>query len=60
MPQAAEYVWGYHKAFRNKAIQEARLGIRAKYGRNSILKGMNYAPTATGLERSAQIGGHRA
>jgi hypothetical protein len=42
------------------AVQEAMLGIRAKYGKNSILRGMNYDPAATGRERNAQIGGHRA
>ena len=48
------------KQLRDKALQEAMLGIRAKYGKNSILKGMNYSPAATGRERNAQIGGHRA
>ena len=47
------------KQLRDKALQEAMLGIRAKYGKNSILKGMNYAPAATGRERNMQIGGHR-
>ena len=48
------------KQLRDRALQEAMLGIRAKYGKNSILKGMNYAPAATGRERNAQIGGHHA
>ncbi len=48
------------KQLRDKALQEAMLAIRAKYGKNSILKGMNYDPAATGRERNAQIGGHRA
>ena len=48
------------KQLRDKALQEAMLEIRAKYGKNSILKGMNYAPAATGRERNVQIGGHRA
>ena len=48
------------KQLRDKALQEAMLGIRSKYGKNSILKGINYAPAATGRERNAQIGGHRA
>lgn len=47
------------KQLKNKAIQEAMLGIRAKYGKNSILKGMNYDPAATGRERNEQIGGHK-
>ena len=48
------------KQLRDKALQEAMLGIRAKYGKNSILTGMNYDPAATGRERNAQIGGHCA
>ena len=48
------------KQLKDKALQEAMLGIRAKYGKNSILRGMNYDPAATGRERNAQIGGHRA
>ena len=42
-----------------REIVEAMLGIRAKYGKNSILKGMNYDHAATGRERNEQIGGHK-
>lgn len=45
---------------RVKALQEALLGIRARYGKNSILKGMNYQEAATGRERNNQIGGHKS
>lgn len=45
---------------KNKAIQETLLEIRAKYGKNSILKGMNFEPAATGRERNNQIGGHKS
>lgn len=48
------------KQLRDKALQETMLGIRAKYGKNSILKGMNFDPAATGRERNLQIGGHRS
>ena len=44
---------------RQKALQETLLGIRARYGKNSILKGMNFEEAATGRERNEQIGGHR-
>ena len=47
------------KQLREKALQEALLGIRARYGKNSILKGMNFEEAATGRERNEQIGGHR-
>lgn len=45
---------------RNRAIQETMLCIKAKYGKNAILKGTNYAPAATGRERNLQIGGHKS
>ena len=39
---------------------EAILTIKKRYGTNAILKGINYEEGATGRERNAQIGGHRA
>lgn len=47
------------RQLKNKAIQETMLGIRAKYGKNAILKGTNYEEAATGRVRNEQIGGHR-
>ena len=35
------------------------LNIKKKYGKNSILKGMNYVEGATTRDRNNQIGGHR-
>ena len=48
------------KQIRGKALQEALLSIRSRYGKNSILKGINYDPAATGRERNQQIGGHKS
>lgn len=48
------------KQLRGMALQKALLDIRAKYGKNSILKGMNYMEGATNRERNNQIGGHRS
>lgn len=48
------------RQLKNKAVQEAILEIRAKYGKNAILKGMNYDEASTCRERNNQIGGHRA
>ena len=45
---------------KQKALQETLLGIRARYCKNAILKGMNFEEAATGRERNAQIGGHKA
>ena len=40
--------------------QKAVLTIRKKYGKNAILKGMNYEDGATTRDRNNQIGGHKA
>ena len=40
--------------------QEAILSIRRKFGKNSILKGVDFEEGATARERNAQIGGHKA
>lgn len=44
---------------RSKKLQDTMLLIRAKYGKNAILKGVNFEESATGRERNMQIGGHR-
>ena len=43
---------------RERKQQEAILEIRRKYGKNAILKGMNFEEGATSRERNHQIGGH--
>ena len=45
---------------RERKIQEAMLGIKKKYGKNAILKGMNLEEGATARERNETIGGHHA
>ncbi len=45
---------------REKRMQQAVLSIKKKYGKNSILKGMNLQEGATTIERNNQIGGHKA
>jgi len=39
--------------------QEAILSIRKRFGKNAILKGLNFREGATGRERNRQIGGHK-
>ena len=39
--------------------QEAILEIRRKFGKNAILKGMNFEEGATAMERNKMVGGHR-
>ncbi len=45
---------------RDRQVQRTVLHLKQKYGRNTILKGMNFAPGATGRERNQQIGGHKS
>ena len=40
--------------------QETILEIRKRYGKNAILRGVNFQEGATTIERNGQIGGHRA
>lgn len=48
------------KAEREKALQRATLFLQDKYGKNAVLKGMNFMQGAMTIERNGQIGGHRA
>ncbi|MBQ9766142.1 MAG: DNA methylase [Lachnospiraceae bacterium] len=45
---------------REKKIQHAVLDIQKKFGKNAVLKGMNYEDGAMTRERNGQIGGHKA
>ena len=42
-----------------KELQKALLNIKNKYGKNAILKGMNYEEGGTTIERNGKIGGHK-
>ncbi|MGN1345025.1 MAG: DNA methylase, partial [Traorella sp.] len=41
-------------------LQKTILEIKKRYGKNSILKGMNLEEGATTIDRNEQIGGHKA
>ena len=45
---------------RERCMQNALVNIKHKYGKNAILKGMNFKEGATAKERNRQIGGHKA
>ncbi len=45
---------------KERRIQEAVLNIKRKFGKNSILRGLNLEDGATAIERNKQIGGHKA
>jgi DNA polymerase V len=48
------------KRKKERKIQSAVLDIKKKYGKNSIIKGMNLEDGATAKDRNEQIGGHKA
>ncbi len=48
------------RAEKEKRLQQAVLGLKKKYGKNAVLKGMNYQDGATMMDRNGQIGGHKA
>lgn len=45
---------------REKRRQQALVDIKRRYGKNAILKGMNFEEGATAKDRNSQIGGHKA
>lgn len=45
---------------RERRVQETILSLKKRFGKNSILKGLNFAEGATAKERNSQIGGHKA
>ncbi len=44
---------------KEKSIQKAMIKIKKQFGKNAVLKGMNFQEGATAIERNGQIGGHR-
>ena len=47
-------------AAKERRLQEAALKIKKEFGKNALLRGLNYAEGATQKERNNQIGGHKA
>ena len=45
---------------KERNLQKTVIDIKRKYGKNAILKGMNFEDGATGKDRNGQIGGHKA
>ncbi len=45
---------------KEKDLQTAVLEIKERYGKNAILKALNYTEAATTRERNIQIGGHKS
>ncbi|MBR5109726.1 MAG: hypothetical protein IK099_05985 [Clostridia bacterium] len=45
---------------KERNLQRVTLLIQERYGKNAMLKGMNFLEGGTTRERNGQIGGHRA
>ena len=55
-----DFFTDYEKMEKEKKLQAAMQEVRAKFGSNAVLHGMNYLQGATTRERNTQIGGHKA
>lgn len=45
---------------KERRIQETQISIKKRFGKNAILRGLNFEDGATAKERNNQIGGHKA
>ncbi len=45
---------------KEKNMQQAVIGIKKKFGKNAIVKGVSLEEGATAIERNGRIGGHKA
>lgn len=45
---------------KERRMQETIIELKKRFGKNAILKGLNFQDGATGRERNSQIGGHKA
>ncbi len=50
----------WHALEKEKAGERAVMALGEKYGKNAVLRGINYMESATQRERNEMIGGHRA
>lgn len=50
----------YESLAKEKRLQQAFIEIQHKYGKNAVLKGMNYFDKATTRKRNLLVGGHNA
>ncbi len=48
------------KLDKERRMQEAQLEIKKRFGKNAILRGLNFEEGATAKDRNEQIGGHKA
>lgn len=45
---------------REAKMQQTALAIKQRFGKNALLKGLNFEEGATAIDRNKQIGGHKA
>ncbi|MCR5713601.1 MAG: DNA methylase [Bacteroidales bacterium] len=45
---------------KERRLQETTLAIKRRFGKNALLKGLNFEEGATAVSRNQQIGGHKA
>jgi DNA polymerase V len=55
-----KYKEEHTKLKKERQMQEALISVKKRFGKNAILKGLNYAEGATAKDRNKQIGGHNA
>ena len=48
----------FEKEEKEKSVQNAIINIKKKYGKNSIIKGMDLQEKATTIKRNKLVGGH--
>lgn len=44
---------------RESSMQKTIISLKNKYGKNAVLRGLDFLESATAIERNTQIGGHR-
>ena len=49
----------YESLKKENSIQKATIGVKNKFGKNALIKGMDLMDGATAMERNRQIGGHK-
>ena len=45
---------------KERRLLRATLSLQDRFGKNAVLKGMNFIEGGTTIERNQQIGGHKA
>ena len=63
IPYQTNLFQGENKAeelIKEKAKQQAVVGIKTRFGKNAILKALDFQSSATARERNHQIGGHKS